>query len=138
MRVERLPFEGGRRVAIAAIVAARAIGAFGAFGAIGAIAAIDAGCAGPLARGEAAFRTGEYPEAKEALGALEVEARRWPPGERAEYALYRGLTFGALGDVARAGPWLEEAATIARSHPGALSREDERRLDCAVEAAGLR
>jgi hypothetical protein len=132
MRVEAMPFERGTDAASAVIVAARAIGA------IAAIGAIQAGCAGPLARGEAAFRSGEYPEAKRALGALEVDARRWPPGDRAEYALYRGLTFGALGDVARAGPWLEEAAAIARSHPGALSREDEQRLDCAVEAAGLR
>jgi hypothetical protein len=107
-------------------------------GALAGIAAGCGGCAGPLAHGEAAFRAGDYPEAKRELNALQAESRTWPRDRRAEYALYRGLTLGALGDVVRAGVWLEQAWAIEARHPGSLSVDDAARLETAVEAAGLR
>jgi hypothetical protein len=100
-----------------------------------------AGCvwgAGSLGVAEIEFRDADYPRAKSDLATLEAAARGWPAGRRAEYALYRGLTFGALGDTVRAGRWLEEAEALERARPGSLSREDARRLDTAVEAAGSR
>src|SRR5271166_4880802 len=85
-------------------------------------------CAGPMERVEAQFAQGRYPDAKRALEGLEAESRSWSDAKRAEYALYRGLTYRALGDRDQAGAWLRQAAAIERAHPGALSVEDARRL----------
>jgi hypothetical protein len=93
------------------------------------------GCGGALAEGEAEFKTGRYPDAKATFALLEPEVHRWDDSKRAEYALYRGLTLGALGDQAPAALWLREAKTIEAAHPGALSAEDERRLDIGLESA---
>jgi hypothetical protein len=91
------------------------------------------GCGGALAEGEAEFKTGRYPDAKATFAMLEPEVHRWDDSKRAEYALYRGLTLGALGDQAPAALWLREAKTIEAARPGALSAEDARRLDIALE-----
>jgi hypothetical protein len=93
-----------------------------------------AACAGPLADAESQFAKGQYPEAKQTLASLENESRGWDDAKRAEYALYRGLAYGALGDRARAGVWLREARAIEDAHRGALSAADERRLREALEA----
>jgi len=91
-------------------------------------------CGGALAEGESQFAKGRYPEAKQTFAALEVESRAWDDHGRAEYALYRGLTLGALGDRARAGVWLREAKAIEDAHPGSLAREDAERLKVALDA----
>jgi hypothetical protein len=100
-----------------------------------AVTIVLAGCAGHLAEGESAFRRGDYPEAKRTLGALEASARSWPDERRAEYALYRGLTFAALGDGVRADRWLEQAEALEESRPGSLSPDDAHRLETALEAS---
>jgi hypothetical protein len=87
---------------------------------------------GVLAEGEGEFEAGHYPAAKQALGALEPESRTWKAPARAEYALYRGLTFEALGDSARALPWLHEARALDDARPGTLSPENARRLRVAL------
>lgn len=89
------------------------------------------GCGGALAQGEAQFKAGRYPDAKQTLASIEADARRWAPALRSEYALYRGLTLGALGDTARAARWLELARRLQLAHPGALSEDDARRLEVA-------
>jgi hypothetical protein len=94
-------------------------------------------CAGGLAEGEGQFRKGRYPEAKQTFAALEVESRAYPDGKRAEYALYRGLTLGALGDRAQAGVWLREAKAIEDAHPGSLSAEDAARLKAGLDASDV-
>jgi hypothetical protein len=91
------------------------------------------GCGGALAEGEAEFKRGRYPDAKATFALLEPEVHRWDDSKRAEYALYRGLTLGALGDQAPSALWLREAKTIEAAHPGALTGEDARRLDIALE-----
>jgi len=91
-------------------------------------------CAGPLARGEAEFKGGRYPEAKQTFASLEGQESRWNDATRAEYALYRGLTLGALGDVAQAAVWLHKAKTIEDAHPGSLAPDDARRMKVAIEA----
>ncbi len=91
------------------------------------------GCAGPLARGEAQFDNGSYPEAKQTFASLEAESRSWDDRRRAEYALYRGLTLGALGDRDHAGPWLRQAKAIEEAHPGSLSPENMQRLRVGLE-----
>jgi hypothetical protein len=94
---------------------------------------VMSGCAGRLARAESLFSDGLYPEAEQALLAIEPESRRYGDGPRAEYALYRGLTHAALGDRGRARVWLREARAIETAHPGCLSRSDARRLEVGVE-----
>jgi hypothetical protein len=87
---------------------------------------------GVLSEGEGEFDAGHYPAAKQALGALEAESRTWKAPARAEYALYRGLTFDALGDSARARPWLLEARALDDARPGTLTAENARRLRVAL------
>ena len=98
------------------------------------IAVALSGCAGPLAQGEAEFKNGRYPEAKQTFASLETEEVHWDNATRAEYALYRGLTLGALGDVAQASVWLHKAKTIEDAHPGSLTPDGARRMKVAIEA----
>jgi hypothetical protein len=90
-------------------------------------------CAGPLARGIDQFDDGHYPEAKQTFASLEPESRSWDDAHRARYALYRGLTYGALGDRARATMWLREARAIVLAHPDALPPEDRQRLKTGLD-----
>jgi hypothetical protein len=90
-------------------------------------------CGGALADGKAQFKKGRYVEAKHTFDAIEHDTRVWDDPRRAEYALYRGLTLGALGDRAAAGVWLHEAKAIADARPGTLSAEDLQRLRLALE-----
>ena len=92
------------------------------------------GCASALARGESEFKSGRYPEAKQTFASLEAEALQWNDANRAEYALYRGLTLGALGDLAQASKWLHDAKTIEDAHPGSLTPDNARRMKVAIEA----
>jgi hypothetical protein len=91
-------------------------------------------CGGALAEGKAEFKKGRYPEAKQTLIAAEAESKGWDDRHRAEYALYRGLTHGALGDRATAGVWLREAKAIEDAHPGTLSADDMTRLKLGLES----
>jgi hypothetical protein len=93
------------------------------------------GCAGALARGESQFDNGSYPEAKQTFASLEAESRTWDDRQRAEYALYRGLTLAALGDRDHAGPWLRQARAINEAHPGSLSQENVQRLRVGLESS---
>jgi hypothetical protein len=95
---------------------------------------VSAGCAGGLGEGEADFKNGRYPEAKQSFSMLEAESRGYGPAKRAEYSLYRGLTLAALGDRGQADVWLREAVVIEAAHPGALSDEDRSRLKLAIDA----
>ena len=95
-------------------------------------------CGGPLAEGESLFEKGHYAEAKQTLAAMDVPGRRWRVPERARYSLYRGLTYGALGDVPRAAGWLREARELRDQHPDALVRQDALRLDAALDTYEVR
>lgn len=92
-------------------------------------------CAGPLSEAESKFKAGLYPEASEMLASMERSAAGWDVQSRAEYSLYRGLCFGALGDLPRARFWLREVLSIEAAWPRALSDADLRRLRVAAEAA---
>jgi hypothetical protein len=90
-------------------------------------------CAGALSRGIDEFDDGHYPEAKQTFAALEPESRSWDDAHRARYALYRGLTYGALGDKSRAATWLREARAIVLAHPDALAPGDRQRLKTGLD-----
>ncbi len=94
---------------------------------------LAAGCAGGLTRGIDQFDDGRYPEAKQTFASLEPESRSWDDARRARYALYRGLTYGALGDKARAATWLREARAVVLEHPDALPPEDRQRLKTGLD-----
>jgi hypothetical protein len=96
--------------------------------AIAAIPCLLAACGGPLSAGESQFEKGRYPEAKWTFASLEGQRSTWDDATRAEYALFRGLTHGALGDRGKAAVWLREAKAIEDAHPGSLSRVDAARL----------
>jgi hypothetical protein len=102
-----------------------------------AVGFVAVGCAGPLSDGEDAFRKGWYPEAKQTFAGLEGESRSWDDAERAEYALYRGLTLAALGDRGAAAWWLRRAKAVEDAHPGALVDDDARRLAVASNENAL-
>jgi len=91
------------------------------------------GCRGALGDGEAEFAGGRYPEAKQTFLRVELDARGWDAPERAEYALYRGLTHAALGDRAAASAWLTLARAIEASRPGSLTERDLSRLRIGIE-----
>jgi hypothetical protein len=92
------------------------------------------GCGGALAEGQSQFQNGRYAEAKQTFASCEAESRSWADERRARYALYRGLTLGALGDRAQAGVWLREAKAIHEVHPASLSGEDAQRLRLGLES----
>jgi len=90
-------------------------------------------CGGPLADARSEFDRGHYAAAKQALVDLGRAGRAGPTAERAQYALYCGLTHGALGDVGRARAWLREARSLADANPRALAKGDDERLRTALQ-----
>jgi hypothetical protein len=92
------------------------------------------GCGGGLSEGRSEFHAGHYPHAKEIFASIEGASRGYSESDRAEYALYRGLTLGALGDKAQGSIWLREAKAIEDTRPGTLPTEDALRLKAALEA----
>jgi hypothetical protein len=95
------------------------------------LALLACACSGPLARGQAEFDKGHYAAARQILTGMDHPGR-WEVPERAGYALYRGLTSGALGDVARARVWLREARALEDTYPGSLPADDDHRLRAAL------
>jgi hypothetical protein len=98
------------------------------------LAASLVACGGALSKGRSQFDKGNYPEAKQTFAAAEADSRSWSDARRAEYALYRGLTLGALGDQAHAGVWLREAKAIEDAHPGSLDPQEAQRLHLGLES----
>jgi hypothetical protein len=96
------------------------------------------GCAGPLCDAEGLFDKGQYPAAKQALLELDADRPSWSAADRAEYALYRGLTLLALGDDGEARPWLGEAKAAEDACPGSLRYDDLRRLSVALASNPVR
>ena len=98
------------------------------------LAVASSGCGGGLAEAEAQFAAGHYAAAKQRLAALGERESGGDTGH-ARVALYRGLTFGALGDTGRARFWLARAKAIEDARPGTLCPGDALRLAVAVAFA---
>ena len=103
-----------------------------------ALGLLAASCAGNLleeAKNE--FSAGDYAQAKATIEKinendyLKAGARR-----RTQYALYRGLIAGALGDRTQAVAWLGLAKQTDERYPGSLSEDDRSRLKLADEQYG--
>lgn len=93
-----------------------------------------AACGSGLGSVKGDYEKGRYADAKAKLEALEPDSRTWTGQRRAEYALYRGLVFLALGDGQSAGVWLREAKAMEDVHPHTLAGEDKARLDLALDS----
>jgi hypothetical protein len=90
-------------------------------------------CGGALSEGKSEFDQGSYPEAKQTFAAAENDSHSWSDARRARYALYRGLTLGALGNRPQAGVWLRAAKAIEDAQPGSLTPDEARRLHLGLE-----
>jgi hypothetical protein len=88
-------------------------------------------CAGSFGAGVRDYDHGRYPEALAQLQVAEPQASSLPGGERARYALYRGLTHLALGDRPGTLQWLGEAKRALDADPRLLSDLDAGRLAAA-------
>ena len=93
-----------------------------------------AACGGGLSEGRSEFQAGHYPHAKQIFASIERESRGYSEPDRAEYALFRGLTLDALGDKAQGSVWLREAKAIEDTRPGTLAPGEALRLKAALEA----
>jgi hypothetical protein len=78
-----------------------------------------------------AYEHARYPEAIEALSAVEGDARHGASSDVTRYALYRGLTHLALGDRLATLRWLGRAKTAVQADPTVLSADDASRLASA-------
>jgi hypothetical protein len=83
-----------------------------------------------------AFEEGRHPDAVAAFRGLEAESREWPTDERARYALYRGLTHLACGDVRAADRWLSDAKYSWERDPGVFDAEERGRMLSAWRSMG--
>jgi hypothetical protein len=91
----------------------------------------SAGCSSTFGAGVRAYDHGRYPEALDELRAAESDVASWAARSRARYALYRGLTYLALGARPAAVFWLGEAKRAHDADPMLLSGEDTGRLASA-------
>jgi hypothetical protein len=89
------------------------------------------GCSHYVQRGEALYREHCYVEAAEAFERTEVRLSESSAEERAEYGLYRGLTFLYLDDPASARTWLGYAYSVVQKTPGTLHPEEQTLLERA-------
>jgi hypothetical protein len=80
-----------------------------------------AACSPYVERGETLYHEGRYIEAAEVFELTEQRLAAAPPVERAEYGLYRGLTFLRLSDLASARQWLGYTNGVEQSSPGSLT-----------------
>jgi hypothetical protein len=85
------------------------------------------GCSSYVKRGSTLYTDGRYIEAAEVFERTESRLSDSSPREKAEYALYRGLTLLVLGDLRHSHRWLTYAYDIERAVPGSL-RQDKRVL----------
>jgi hypothetical protein len=95
-------------------------------------------------RGEVLYHEGRYIEAAEMFELTEDRLAESPPDVRAEYGLYRGLTFLRLDDLRSARQWLSYAYAVEQKTPGELDAAQEallarglRELDLRTRAQGV-
>ena len=73
--------------------------------------ALLGGCASSVQRGAEFYMQRRYIDAAQVFEHTEPQLSAWEDAERAEYALYRGATFLALGNREEARLWLQGAQT---------------------------
>jgi hypothetical protein len=94
------------------------------------------GCSSNLSVAVEHLDAGRLPEAVQTLRAAEAELPGLPAKERLKYALYRGLTHFALGDVRAAERWLAPVKQALDRDPRSLSDAERGRLFSAWRSMG--
>jgi hypothetical protein len=94
------------------------------------------GCSTPLSLAVQDLETGRPDEADLRFRALERDFCDLEDAERLRYALYRGLTHLALGDVREAERWLDFAKSAADRDAQAFSNAERGRLLAAWRTMG--
>ena len=95
------------------------------------VASVLGGCSPYVNRGETLYREGRYIEAAEVFELTETKLKASPSEVRAEYGLYRGLTYLRLDDLRNAHVWLTYATTVEKKTPGQLTSDERALLDRA-------
>lgn len=89
-------------------------------------------------RGADLYDQGRYVEADEVFERSEPRVATASLDQRATYAVYRGATFVALGDLQHAQRWLNVASEIEHTRPGTLPADQRAFLDGAWQALAKR
>jgi len=95
-----------------------------------------AGCRSGWELGRDHYRDARYPDALGALVAAEADYPELDQGQRARYALYRGLTHLAVGDAVAADAWLRLAKREADRDPELFDPDELGRLNSAWRSLG--
>lgn len=88
-------------------------------------------CTSSFGEGVAHYGRAEYPQALERFLSIEDEVAGWSQNDRAQYALYRGLTHFALGNRVLAKTWLGEAKAAYDADSTVFSDSDAGKLSSA-------
>jgi len=89
------------------------------------------GCTPSFSGAVRAYEHGRYAEAMEELRAVEADACRGNNSDATRYALYRGLTHFALGDLAATRAWFAPIERAVAAQPELLSNDETHRLAAA-------
>ena len=89
------------------------------------------GCSTSFGGAVHSYEHAQYPQAMEELRVAETDACRFGRSDAARYALYRGLTHLALGDVAATRRWFARLERAMDVDPALLSADDAARLAAA-------
>jgi hypothetical protein len=100
------------------------------------LGALALGCGSALGSAIDAFSEGRLPDSARELRALEGAAPRFERQEWARYALYRGLTEFALGDLERAEQFLLPLKREVDREPKTLSDAERGALFTAFRSMG--
>jgi len=100
------------------------------------LCALSFGCGSELGSAIEAFEAGRLPDAARELRSLEACANSFEAHERARYALYRGLSEFALGDLARADRFLIPLKREVDRRPETLSDAERGALFAAFRSMG--
>jgi hypothetical protein len=101
-----------------------------------ALCTVFAGCNSKMLQAKSAFHAGNYGEARLALTELEPAIVNWSVQDRTVFALYRGMTCQAQGDLDCAHLWLYRAKSAVDAAPASLDETDRARLRLALESLG--
>jgi hypothetical protein len=86
---------------------------------------VGGGCSPYAQRGQTLFQEGRYIEAAEVFELTEARLERCSDDTKAEYGLYRGLTFLRLDDLESARQWLGYAYGNTQRNPKVLGVDDQ-------------
>ena len=94
------------------------------------------GCRTGRELGRAYYQGARYPDALAEFSRAEADYPELSQEERAHYALYRGLSYLAVGDATRADGWLSIAKRELDTHPETFNAEERGRLLAAWQSMG--